>query len=257
MHLIAGFAGDVAHHIDSTGHRQAFQPHLIAARIPARNFAGEDVDIANEVGDVFAVRLLVDFGGRRHLDDLAVVHDADAVGDGHGLFLVVRHNQKRKPELLLQVSQLELGFFAQLFIQRRQRLIQQQHLGPLGQRPRQGHPLPLPARQLMRLALGKRLQLHHFQHFLHAGVDVTLAHAVLLGAKSDVLLDRHVREQGIGLEHHVDGPLIGRQQGDILARQQHLAFGRRLEARQHPHQRGLAAARWPQHREEFFFVDAE
>ena len=40
--------------------------------------------------------------------------------------------------------------------------------------------------------------------------DLGAAAAFLLEAERDVLLHRHVREQRVGLEHHVDRPLVGR-----------------------------------------------
>jgi hypothetical protein len=85
-------------------------------------------------------------------------------------------------------------------------------------------------------------QLDHLQHLQHALADLVLGHAVLAQAEGDVLLDRHVREERVGLEHHVDRPLVGRGSGQIGAVQNDLARGRLLETGQHAQQRGLAAA---------------
>ena len=78
-----------------------------------------------------------------------------------------------------------------------------------------------------------------------------------LQAEGDVLFDRHMREQRIGLEHHVDGPAIGRRAGKVLAVEDDFARRRLLEARQHAQQRGLAAAGGAEQREEFAVVDIE
>ena len=64
-------------------------------------------------------------------------------------FLVVGHKNKRNTHSTLQADQLYLHMFAHLLIQRRQRLVQQQHLGLQDQCPRQRDPLPLAARQRM------------------------------------------------------------------------------------------------------------
>ena len=45
-----------------------------------------------------------------------------------------------------------------------------------------------------------------------------LRHAVLLQAEGDVLLHRHVREQRVRLEHHVDRPLVRRHAGHVRRR---------------------------------------
>ena len=84
-----------------------------------------------------------------------------------------------------------------------------------------------------------------------------LAHAVLLEAEGDVVRHRHVREQRVGLEHHVGRPLPGRHRRHVLAVDQDPAGGRRLEAGEHPQQRGLAAARRAQQGEELALVDVE
>ena len=62
---------------------------------------------------------------------------------------------KVRPEILLQVHQLELRLLAQLLVERAERLVEQQHLGPLGDRAGQRHALALAAGKLVRLALGE------------------------------------------------------------------------------------------------------
>ena len=54
-----------------------------------------------------------------------------------------------------------------------------------------------------------------------------------------------MREQRVGLEHHGGAPLDRRQSDDVLAADQDLAGGRLLVPRDHPQDRGLAAARGP------------
>ncbi len=123
--------------------------------IRAGDLAVEDVHVADEVRDEAGVRRFVDLGRRGHLDDLAVAHDGDAVGHGHGLFLVVGDDDEGQAEVLLQVHQLELRFLAQLLVERAERLVEQQHLRPLGERAGQRHALALAAGELVRLARGE------------------------------------------------------------------------------------------------------
>lgn len=152
---------------------------------------------------------------------------------------------------------LELRFFAQLLVERAERLIEKKHLRPLGKRTRERHTLPLAAGKLAGLALGEFRELDEAQHFLDAGGDVRLGQTILLQTESDVLFHRHMREKRIGLEHHVGGALIGRNAGNILALQQDAALSRFLETGQHAHQRGLAAAGGTKQREELALVNIE
>ncbi|MCY1244651.1 hypothetical protein D9M72_577420 [compost metagenome] len=66
-----------------------------------------------------------------------------------------------------------------------------------------------------------------------------------------------MREQGIGLEHHVYRAFIGRNTTHVLPVERN-APGRRLfKACQHTHQRGLATARSTKQRKEFTIEDIE
>ena len=71
---------------------------------------------------------------------------------------------KVSPSLLLQLHQLEPGLFAQLAVERRQRLVEQQHPRPLGQRAGERDALALAAGQLVRLARAEAVELDQRQH---------------------------------------------------------------------------------------------
>jgi hypothetical protein len=66
-----------------------------------------------------------------------------------------------------------------------------------------------------------------------------------------------VREQRIGLEHHVDRTRVGRHARHVGAFDDDAAFARHLEAGQHAQQRGLAAAGAAQQREQLARGDIE
>ena len=93
-------------------------------------------------------RVIVNIARRPDLQDPAAAHHRDAVRHGQRLFLVVRHEHEGDAGLVLQPLELDLHLLAQLEVERRQRLVQQQHLRPRRQRPRQRHPLLLAAREL-------------------------------------------------------------------------------------------------------------
>ena len=102
---------------------------------------------------------------------------------------------KVMPEPLLQVHQLELGLLAQLLVERRQRLVEQQDARTLGQRARQRDPLALAAGQLVRLAARRSLS-----SCTSASISSTRARdlgsrqALLLEPEGDVAGDGEMRE---------------------------------------------------------------
>ena len=69
---------------------------------------------------------------------------------------------------------------------------------------------------------------------------------------------RHMREERVILEHHVDVPLVGRHRRHVLAVQQHRPLeGRVLEPGDHPQRRRLAAARGAEQGEELALADRQ
>lgn len=202
----------------------------------------EQVDRTDELGDEAVGRLLVDLVRLADLLDPAGIHHRDAGGHGHRFFLVVGDHHAGHARRFDDADQFQLHLRAQLLVQRAHRLVQQQQLRPLGQRPRQRHALLLAAGQLVWLALAQVAHLHQVEHLAHALADRILAQAILLQAEGNVLLDRHVREQRIGLEHHVDRPLVRRQRVQALAIEGDAALGGRLEAAQAAQQGRFATA---------------
>jgi hypothetical protein len=145
-------------------------------------------------------------------------------------------------EPALQLHQFPLRRFAQLLVECGERLIQQQNLWSPRQRTRERDALPLPAGELLGLALLEPLELDQRHHLGNAGVDLGARHARALQAKGDVVSHGKVRKQRVALEHHVDRALMRQDLCDVLAIEQDAALIRRLEAREHAQQGGLAAA---------------
>ena len=57
-------------------------------------------------------------------------------------------NTKVMPDLALDLLELDLHLLAELEVEGAERLVEQQHLGPVDQRAGQGDPLPLAAGEL-------------------------------------------------------------------------------------------------------------
>ena len=125
--------------------------------------AGENVGLADEIGDEGIGRGLVDLVRQADLLQPALVHDGDAVGHDQRLFLVMRDEQRGQPEAALQAAHLELHLLAQLAVERAERLVEQQQPrlehGGAGERDA----LLLAARKLLWQALGHAVELDHLQ----------------------------------------------------------------------------------------------
>ncbi len=88
--------------------------------------------------------------GVPELLDAAAVHDRDPVAHRERLLLVVGHVHERDADLALDALQLELEPLAQLEVERAERLVEEQDVGPVHERPGECDPLLLAARQLVR-----------------------------------------------------------------------------------------------------------
>src|SRR4029079_15978028 len=92
----------------------------------------------------------IEVAGRSLLDQTSLREDGDAVAELEGLLLIVGHEQRRQMELSLDRPQAETQLAADASVERAERLVEEQDLGPVRERPGQRHALLLAARQLRR-----------------------------------------------------------------------------------------------------------
>ena len=113
-----------------------------------------DVDArrAEKLGDEPICRPLVDLARRSRLLQLSGAKQGDAIRERHRFRLVVRHVDEGGAQLLVQAPQLCAHLRAQAGIEIRKRLVEQVDAWLAHERPAERDPLPLPARQLPRLA---------------------------------------------------------------------------------------------------------
>jgi hypothetical protein len=115
----------------------------------------------------------------------------------------------------------------------------------------------LRARELVRLALGVRRELHQRQHLVGALLDFRLRQTLALEAEGHVLPDVEVRKQRVGLEHHVHRAVVGRHGRHVLPAEQDAPRRGFLEAREHAQQGGLATARAAQQGKDLALADGQ
>ena len=120
-------------------------------------------------------------------------------------------------DFLLDALELILHLFAQLQVQRAQRLVQQQHLRLIDQRAGDRHTLLLSAGKQRDILVLIALQADQLEHLHHLLLDDVFAHLADLQPECDILIYAHVREQRVFLKYGVQLPLMRRHLGDILS----------------------------------------
>ena len=191
------------------------------------------------------------------LDDLAAAQPDHAVGHlGDGR--VVRDQDDRLAQLLLQVDQQPQHALAGVEVERPGRLVAQQQLGVLGQRPGDGHALLLAAGKLRGEMVHPVLQPDQPQGL----VDVHRV-AADLGDDHHVFAGGEVGHEVVELEDEADrvaavaGQLGGREGGDLAVAEPDPAGGGRVQPADDVQDRGLARAAGPDHHQQLARVDLQ
>ena len=137
-------------------------------------------------------------------------------------------------------------------VERGERLVEEEHLRPRHQRAHDGDPLGLAAGELARPHPRLVGQADALERPRHAGISFLLR--TLLQAEADIVGDPQPWQQARLLEDDAD--LLVRR-GDHHAVEHDLALARRVEARNGPQHRGLAAAGAADDHEDFARSDVE
>ena len=216
----------------------------------AETRAGEEVALAEEAGDELVGRMPVERLGRAELVRSGPRHHGDAVGHGQRLLLVVGDEDEGDADLVLDGLELLLHPLAEPPVERGERLVEQQDLRPRHQRAGERHPLLLAAGQLADAPVAQAAEADQLEHGADPRAGLGGGHLRDLQAVGDVAGDGQVREERVALEHRVDRPAMGRRVADAPAVDQDLAGVERLEAADGAQERGLAAARRTEERQE-------
>ena len=147
------------------------------------------------------------FRRRALLNDAALRQQHHPVGHGRQTG-VVRGGERGHGQLVHARHQLGQHIVAGAAVERRGRLVEQQHLGLAGQRARQGHALLLPARELRGTQIDLLAQPDRLQQLRRGLPPRAQAPAPGIG---HVLPRAQVRKQGIALRQVAHGPALRRQ----------------------------------------------
>ena len=157
------------------------------------------------------------------------------------------------------MAYLDLHLLAQFLVKRRQRLVHEQDARFENDRARQRNALLLAAGKLIDLPIAETAELDDVEGSAHALLGLSPGNPAQLQRIGKVAGHRHVREQGIILEHHAEVALVGRRQRDIGVPEDDLAGIGPYEPGK-DHQKGrLAGTRWTEQRQEFAacYIDAD
>jgi hypothetical protein len=186
-----------------------------------------------------------------------VAQHGHALAQRHRLDLIVGDVDRGHPEALVQAGQLRPHRDTQLGVQVRQRLVHQERLRLAHDRAAHRHALTLAAREHRRLAREQLVQAERARDLLHPALALGARHAPQLEPVGQVVLDRHVRVQGVVLEHHGDVAPLGLEARDVLAIDQQPALADVLQARDRAQDRRLAASRGAHEHDELAVGDVE
>ncbi len=233
------------------------QRHPDPVAVQPVHLTEQAVAFAEEPGDVGGGGMIVEGVRRAHLQQHPFLHDAHAVGQGHRLVLIVRDEQEGDAEGFLHLHQLLAQRLAERGVEGGERLVEQQDFGLVDERPRQRHPLRFAAAQPARVGVFESPQVHDLQQLLHPLRDFRLRHFADAGADGDVVVDGHVRKQGVVLEDEPHRPPLHGQMPHLLSGDIDFPLVRRFETGEDAQQGGFAAAAAAEQDEAFPRLDLQ
>ena len=213
--------------------------------------------LAEKRRDEGRARTVVQLLRRTDLQHPAAFHDDQPIRHGQRFLLIVGHVDGGDPHLFLELLQLHPHHVPQPLVEIRERLVEQQDVGLIGDDASERHALTLSPRELGRVSLSEVRQLDEIENLPHPLIALGGRHPAHSQAVLDVARDGHVGEQGIALEHHADVSLFEGHVVDDAAADRDFPGCRALVPADHPQGGGLAAAAGADEKQELTVVDVE
>jgi len=195
--------------------------------------------------------------GLAHLLDQPVLHHHDPVAQGHGLDLIVSDVDDGRLKPVVKALQLHPHLDAELGVQVRERLVEEEDLGVADDGAADRHALALAARELPRLPLEQLLDPQQSCRLPHPRLDLGLGELPHLEPERHVVVDGHVRVEGVVLEDHGNVAVLGGQVVHEALADVDLPRRDLLEAGDHPEGGGLPAPRRADEDHELLVPDVE
>ena len=209
-----------------------------------RRCDGQEVHLrgADEACYEAVAGVAVEFQRGAYLLDTAFVEDDDLVRQRHGFDLIVGHIDHRRLEVGVQLGDFDAHLDAERGVEVGQRFVEQEDFRLVDDGAADGDALALAAGKCLGLALEQRFELEDSGGVLDEAVDLGLGLLRHLQAEGDVVVDRHVRVERVGLEHHRHTPVGRFQVSHVPAADADLALGDVFEPGDGTEQRGFSAA---------------
>ena len=188
---------------------------------------------------------------------ITVLHDDDAVREGHRFGLVMGDIHKGCVDTLTELDDLRAHFVSELRVQVGERLVHQEYFGVSYHSSADGDALALTAGESLGLSVKILGDAEDVGDFLDLCVNVSLGSSLELQSKRHVVADGHVRIQRVVLENHRDISVLGDDVVHQVAVDVQLAFGDVLKTRDHAQSGGLTAAGRTDQNDEFLVLDVQ
>lgn len=191
------------------------------------------------------------------------VDDVDSAVGELGQFLIVRHDNERLSQFVAEFKEELVQFGLVVGVERTRRLVGENHVGLIHQRPRHGHTLLLATAQLVGLVLRTVLKSHKLEEFEGALTEFAMGAAGNHSRNHDVFERREFGEELVELKDESD-VLVAEVGQFATVKRQHVgavdkeAAGVGLVERADDlEQRGFACAARPYDADNFAFLDVE
>ena len=113
--------------------------------VPIGNLAGEEIGLADEVGNEVGFRVIVEIIDGAELFDLTFIHQGDPIGHDERFLLVVGDKNEGDAEFCLQIFQFDLHVLAELGIEGGEGFVEKEDLGAADEGAGESYALALPA----------------------------------------------------------------------------------------------------------------
>jgi hypothetical protein len=166
-------------------------------------------------------------------------------------------HERGEAERALQLADLDPDFLAELGVEVRERLVEEQELRLDHQRARERHALLLAPGELARQPVAEPFEAHQAQRLGDLVPDGARREAAHLEPERDVLGRREVGEQRVALKDEPGVPPVGRQRRDVPRPEPHAARRGLDEPADHAERRRLAAPARSQQDDQLALLDRE
>ncbi len=199
----------------------------------------------------------VDFTRRSDLFERAIAQQSDAIGEGHCFFLVVRDEKEGDANFSLQSLQFTLHLFAQIGVERRERLIEQEKLRAVHQCAGERDALLLTTAQPGGAHGSEFGHLDHVQGSFDAAGDFLFRNTLDAQTVGHVVARVEMWKQSVVLKDSVYAAFVGRQLVQSLAGHPDFPGRRLFEAGDEAQKRSFSGAAFAEQSEKFSGSDVQ